>query len=385
MGTDICLAYCTNIWSHHQAPLCMEFVRLLGGDQFKLCLFEQVPDEQRRLGYADCVPCHDWIVGPPTSNGELQRLSQVICEADVAVLGAVPQEIVRARAATGKLTFIMSERMSKKPFHWWRMLNPRFARGINEYRSIVNHGNVHYLAMGAYAAGDVRRLEIFGDRLWSWAYFADVAPHPPRSRTGSRIRILWAGRMLDWKRVDMLLKAVAHVCPESNFGGLDLVGAGPEKARLQKLAKKLNLGDKCKFHEPVPAEQVRKWMREADFYVLASNRCEGWGVVANEAMSEGAILVANEQAGAARTLVDHGRTGFLFQDNNPADLADILRRLMVNAPLQDKIRQSAWQEIQALWHPRVGAERLIGLSKGLLGLAIMPEYQEGPCCSCSLG
>lgn len=36
-------------------------------------------------------------------------------------------------------------------------------------------------------------------------------------------------------------------------------------------------------------------------------------------------------------------------------------------------------EIQQLWHPRVGAERLLGLCQGLLGLAPLPGYSEGPC------
>jgi glycosyltransferase involved in cell wall biosynthesis len=185
--------------------------------------------------------------------------------------------------------------------------------------------------------------------------------------------------MLDWKRVDLLLEAVAVVAKDSNFGCLNLVGSGPEKPRLLDLARKLGLGEKCVFHEPVTADQVRMLMRQADVYVLPSNRCEGWGAVANEAMSEGAVLVANEQAGGPRTLVDHGRTGFLFQDNDAAGLARILRMLLRDSGLRETVRQVAWQEIQRLWHPRVGAERLLALCRGLLGLAPMPEFQAGPC------
>jgi glycosyltransferase involved in cell wall biosynthesis len=185
--------------------------------------------------------------------------------------------------------------------------------------------------------------------------------------------------MLDWKRVDLLLKAVALVCHQPNFGKVDIVGTGPEKSRLLELAQKLGLGAKCVFHEPVAADRVRELMRQADVYVLPSNRNEGWGVVANEAMSEGAVLVSNEQAGAAPVLIDHGRTGFLFEDGNIAALATILRMLLSDASLRETVRQAAWQEMQQLWHPRVGAERLVGLCQGLLGRAPMPEYSEGPC------
>jgi glycosyltransferase involved in cell wall biosynthesis len=363
----------------------MEFAGLDREDRFKLCLFAQVPKEQRKLGYASGVPDYKWIAGPPSSPDDMDWLRQIVCDADVAVLGACPREIQVARIATGKLTFVMSERMFKQPHAWWRMLNPRYARGIRRFKKLANRENVHYLAMGAYAAEDVQRIGAYGDRIWSWAYFAEVAAQSPQSRADAPVRILWVGRMLGWKRVDLLLKAVAPLRNDPNFCRVDIVGAGPKENNLKRLARKLNLGDKCVFHAPVPADHVRALMQQADIYVLPSNRYEGWGVVANEAMSEGAVLVANEQTGAARMLVDSGRTGFLFKDDNVADLTDILKTLLSDAALREKIRQAAWQSIQQLWHPRVGAERLVALSQGLLGLAPMTEYQEGPCCHLAKG
>jgi glycosyltransferase involved in cell wall biosynthesis len=376
---NISVACCTNIWNHYQAALSLELVRLLGQDRYKLCLFKPLDEERRALGWADATPDCSWIAGPPSSTRDMARLGEMVCVADVAVLGDCPHEVRAARAATGKLTFVMSERMWKTPFYWWRMLNPRYARGVRRYKTFANRPNVHYLSIGAYAAGDVRRIGAYGDRLWTWAYFAEIASKPPQPRVSDRLRFLWVGRMLEWKRVDLLLKAVARVCHEPAFGRLDVVGAGPERPRLLKLARNLNLDDKCIFRDPVPPNRVRELMRQADVYVLPSNRYEGWGVVANEAMSEGAVLVANEQAGAARVLIDHGRTGFLFNDGDVTGLAHTLRWLLADGPLRETVRQTAWLEIQRLWDPRVGAERLVGLCQGLLGRAPMPHYTNGPC------
>ncbi len=377
--SSLFLAYCTNIWNHYQASLCAEFVRLLGQDRFRMCLFEPVFGERCSLGWAAAVPDYNWIAGPPSSGGELRRLSRTVCDADVAVLGDCPQDVQAARAATGKLTFVAGERLWKRSFARWRLLNPRFLRWLTRYKSIANSPNVHYLPMGAYAAGDARRIGAYADRMWNWAYFAEVAPQPPQPRDGASLRVLWVGRMLDWKRVDLLLKAVAQIRRHPNFRRLDIVGTGPEKPRLLNLARKLNLGDRCQFREPMTPDQVREMMRRADLYVLSSNRQEGWGVTANEAMSEGAVLVANRQAGAAPMLIDHGRTGFLFDDGDIAGLAGVLETLLSDASLRDNVRRAAWQEVQRLWHPRVGAERLIALCEGHLGLAPVPSYPDGPC------
>lgn len=379
-NAGLSLTYCTNIWSHYQASISNEFARQLGDDHFKLCLFEAVYEEQRKLGWINDVPDCKWIVGPPSTNDELKRLAQIVCDADVAVLGDCPQEVKMARVATGKLTFIMSERMFKEPLHLWWRLHPRFARGVIAFKkNIANRANVHHLPIGAYAAGDARRIGAYGERQWTWGYFAEVAREAPRPRISGQMRILWVGRLLGWKRVDLLLKAVAGVCLEPTFGGLDIVGSGPEKTELLKLAQNLGLGARCVFHEPVSPDRVRELMRQSDIYVLPSNRNEGWGVVANEAMSEGAVLVANRDAGAARMLVNHGRTGYMFKDGDVGDLTSILRMLLGDLSLCEKVRQAAWKELRRLWLPQVGAMRLIELYQGLLGLGSMPRYENGPC------
>jgi glycosyltransferase involved in cell wall biosynthesis len=379
------MVYVTNGWGPHHAPICKELVRLLGENDFKLCLFDDRWSGQFYFQNDGNVPNYKWIEGPPRTPSDMDRMRKIICEADVAIIGSCPRRILNARIATGRLTFIMDERILKIPLHGWRVFNLRYIRGLMIYRWIANHANVHYLSIGAYAAQDVRRIGAYGDRIWNWAYFPEVASQPPQFRTNDQMQVLWVGRMLDWKRVDLLLKAIARVSHAPAFGRLNVVGAGPEKIRLMELAQQLGLDGKCIFHDPVSSAKVRELMRQSDVYVLPSNRHEGWGAVANEAMSEGAVLVANEQAGAARMLVDHNRTGFLFKDDDVDDLTTILRTLLDDATLRETIRQAAWQEMQKIWHPRVGAERLMDLSQGLLGLDPMPEYQDGPCCHVAKG
>jgi glycosyltransferase involved in cell wall biosynthesis len=344
-----------------------------------MCLFEQMPEERQLLGWDTRKPDYKWILGPPTTREDVEEMFGKVMEADVAVMGSCPQEIQAARSASGKLTLFMGERIWKQPHHAWRMLNPRYASGVRRFKAIANRTNVHYLAMGAYAAEDVARIGAYGDRIWAWPYFAEVNPSPPTPRNNRGVRMLWVGRMLDWKQVDVILHAVHSFGKDERFSGLDIVGTGPERSRLIKLARRLSLGEKVVFHEPMRPLEIREMMRRADIYVLASNRGEGWGVVANEAMSEGCVLVANEQAGASKELIQHGKTGFLYRNHSSRELADILRVLIDEPDLLEYVRQTAWDHLNRLWHPRVGAERLIALSSGLLGLTPLPKYEEGPC------
>jgi glycosyltransferase involved in cell wall biosynthesis len=369
------IVYITNIWNSYQASICQELYNVLGGNCFKMCLCESLPEERRRLGWKTAPSGVDWILGPPVTANMVEEL----LAADVAVVGDCPPSFRLIRADSGKLTIFMTERLWKRPFHKWRMLRPRFAREVREIKGLANRTNVHNFAIGAYAAEDVARIDAYGNRVWAWSYFASVNPERPLRHPHSETRLLWVGRMLQWKRLDLLLKSLRMLnnCP--GFARLDIVGAGPERENLIKMARRFGLAEKVYFHEPVPPDQVRTMMQEADVYVLPSNRVEGWGVVANEAISEGCVLVANEQAGASRELIQHGKTGFLFRDDSPDDLAAILHTLFYDQELAERIRQAAWGELNRLWHPRVGAERLIALSAGLLGMAPVPKYTEGPC------
>jgi glycosyltransferase involved in cell wall biosynthesis len=369
----------TNMWSHHQLPVATELAKLLGFEHFKLALFEEVHDERRNMGWKEKKQL-PWVIGPPRTSAERQALIQECLDADVMVVGACPPDVMASRIATGKLTFIASERMLKKPFHGLRMLNPRYAKGIRRYRSMVNHPHVHALAIGYYAADDLQMIGAFADQIWSWGYFVDLPvtllPPPPKRP----LKLLWVGRMLNWKRVDLLLKAVDKLKSSGCIGECLIVGDGPEKKRLTALARKLSLDPNVvRFSLSVPFPEVRRLMREADVYVLTSNRHEGWGAVAGEAMGEGCVLVANDQTGAAKVLIQHGETGLLFNDGDVERLSGQLRHLAEDYPLRMCIRQQAWNQMQTLWSPPVAAKRLVALCEGLLGHSELSSFNSGPC------
>lgn len=379
MTPNFTLVYGTNIWTHHQVPVATELARIMGPKRFRMALFEEVPDERRRMGWNDGEEC-PWVSGPPRNETEKKQLMQECLEADVMVFGAGPFDALQARVATGKLTLVSAERLLKDGFYYLRMLNPRYARGFRHFCRTVNYPHVHSLAIGHHAPADLRTIGAFADRIWKWGYFVDINPEPPRPVPDRPLKIIWVGRMLNWKKVNLLLRVVARIQGAPWFGECLIVGDGPERSKLEQLGRKLRLKqDAVRFLPSVPFEEVRRLMREADVYVLSSNRKEGWGAVAGEAMSEGCVLVANQDAGSAQELILEGETGFLYQDGNIAQLVSLLERLGNDHALRAKVRQQAWERMQTLWHPQVAAERLVRLCQGLLNGEADQGFADGPC------
>ena len=127
----------------------------------------------------------------------------------------------------------------------------------------------------------------------------DSTSHEPRATSHRTLRVLWVGRMLDWKRVDTLVKACASEALKDKVE-LHLYGHGPEEEKLKRLAE---VGNNVFFHDFVPVAQVRDLMRAHDVYVLPSDGGEGWGAVVSEALEEGMKVLGTVEAGSSATIL----------------------------------------------------------------------------------
>lgn len=150
-----------------------------------------------------------------------------------------------------------------------------------------------------------------------WGYFVAPGEGRPMHRAEGPLRILWVGRMLDWKRVSTLVEAVKGLSDVS----LDLYGHGPEEEKLKRLAEGCTA---IQFHDFVPCGQVRELMRAHDVYVLPSDGGEGWGAVVSEALEEGMSVIGTAEAGASATMLPPER---LYPAGDVAALRRILETL----------------------------------------------------------
>lgn len=164
--------------------------------------------------------------------------------------------------------------------------------------------------------GKVKPMGLYA-KMRLWGYFVAPGEGRPMQRAEGPLRILWVGRMLDWKRVSTLVEAVKGLSDVT----LDLYGHGPEEENLKRLAEGC---EAIQFHDFVPVEQVRELMRFHDVYVLPSDGYEGWGAVVSEALEEGMAVVGTVEAGASATMLLPER---LYTDGDVAALRRILETL----------------------------------------------------------
>jgi D-inositol-3-phosphate glycosyltransferase len=162
----------------------------------------------------------------------------------------------------------------------------------------------------------------------------------PGDRAGARRAVglgdhpvlLFVGRIQPLKGVDVAVRALAHLRrPDAVLvvvGGASGAEGGAEVERVRELIDELDLRDRVRFVPPQPHHLLSSWYRAADLVVVPS-RSESFGLVALEAAACGTPVVA-AGVGGLRTLVDHGRTGFLVPGRDAEVFAAYADELLSN-------------------------------------------------------
>ena len=144
---------------------------------------------------------------------------------------------------------------------------------------------------------------------------------------GSRRLILYIGRLVPVKGLDLLLDAFASVPHEGYV--LALVGEGSERDALEKQAEALGIRDDVLFAGFQSGASLYRWYDRADFFILPS-RYEPFGAVVNEALVLGCPVVASRYIGALDFL--EGTDSLVFDPLDPAAFSRTLSEAMARYP-----------------------------------------------------
>jgi glycosyltransferase involved in cell wall biosynthesis len=152
-------------------------------------------------------------------------------------------------------------------------------------------------------------------------------------------RVAYLGRLVPYKRVDVLLRAMAKLRDRFPSAEILVIGRGSARRELEELAARLGLAERTRF-----TGFVSDWERDTLLASCRASVCaspkEGWGITVIESNSAGTPVVAANAPGL-RDSVRHGETGFLVESGDVDAFAERLGQLLGDDELAVRMSRQA--------------------------------------------
>jgi glycosyltransferase involved in cell wall biosynthesis len=178
----------------------------------------------------------------------------------------------------------------------------------------------------------------FGLRLERYGMVSGTAPRVEMiKRSATKATFLFVGRLVGYKGVDVLLRALPGLDAETV-----IVGDGPLRGSLESLARDLGLADRVQFRGEVASDELLALYHACDACVLPSvTRQEAFGMVQLEAMLCGRPVVSTELGTGVSWVNQHERTGLIVKPGDVDDLRRAIVRLLGDPILRQRLGAAA--------------------------------------------
>ncbi len=215
---------------------------------------------------------------------------------------------------------------AKTLFFTWQNLHRRYPLPFAWMESYVLQNADHAIAGNADAVNVLRTKGYRKGVSVIPQFGVDPASFQiPSQRDANIFHIGYAGRLVPEKGIDILLRAVAML---SGNWELRIVGSGPDLARLQSLARELQIDQRAHFESPRPSVEMPAWYAQVDVVVQPSLTRPNWKEQFNrvliEAMASGVPVIAST-CGEMPNVVSNA--GLIFPEGDVAGLATHLIHL----------------------------------------------------------
>lgn len=293
------------------------------------------------------------------SPGECRRAVRSRLDMDqptaIASVGYVrPESLEMARWAksTGALRILLSE--SQRADHarvWWKEAVK--ARRVARFQAAVVGGESHrsYLAdLGM----PTDRVHLGYNAVGNAAIEALAESARAAARPLNAPYFLTVCRFAPEKNLHTLIRSYAAYVRrcETAPWHLALVGDGPLRQELERLAAEEGVAQLCRWPGFLPIRETARWYAHAGTFVLPS-RSEPWGLVVNEAALCGAPLLLSDRCGAAGTFVPASGmpSGKTFDPGNAEALTGHLAAMAALSPAARRVLGDSARSIAREWGP----------------------------------
>lgn len=358
------LAFYINYLNHHQVVLTDAFYNELG-DEF-VCVCTKTTQKSELKGGED-FSSREYCISAVDSKEGFNLALKYAREAEICVFGAESLRfaVERAKNNLSGISFEVGERWFKKGLI--NVFSPRFIRWLILYYKYFRSSNFYRLCASAFASRDVNLFGAYKDRCFKWGYFIKLGNRDSYtigqsySDSDDVLRIMWCARFLKWKHPELPVKLAARLKQKGYRFILDMFGDGEELDAMKRLAKKLQVEDVVNFCGSRPNNHIVSEMRSHDLFIFTSDRNEGWGVVLNEAMSNGCAVIGSNEIGSVPYLIEDGENGCVFKSCDLDSLEQKVIYLIDHPEERQRMAQNAYHTMQSLWSPENAAKSFLAL------------------------
>jgi glycogen(starch) synthase len=179
-----------------------------------------------------------------------------------------------------------------------------------------------------------------------------VGPVPESKRLGD---LIFLGRLVSEKGVDILLQALALLQNRGLSPRLTIVGSGPELVAMQQMAEGLGLSDQVTFAGPKGGAELVSLLQEHKILVIPSRYDEPFGVVALEGIGCGCTVVGSGGGGLPEAI---GPCGMTFPNGDANALAELLEKLLGSPDERLRLAANAPQHLEKFRSSTIAAAYL---------------------------
>jgi glycosyltransferase involved in cell wall biosynthesis len=182
-----------------------------------------------------------------------------------------------------------------------------------------------------------------------------------RQRYGERI-VLSVGRLVYYKGLEYAIRSMTQV-----DATLLIVGDGPLRAKLQKLAVDLGVSNRVVFLGEIPDDELRTCYHAADVFVLASiARSESFGIVQIEALAAAKPVINTNIDSGVPFVSLNGVSGITVPPADSVALAAAINRLLDDPELRAKFGRAGRLRAQSEFSVEAMSQRTVQLYESVM-------------------
>lgn len=190
------------------------------------------------------------------------------------------------------------------------------------------------------------------DEYGYWAPFLmepQVSPEEKTYFANGKINVFCIGKYQERKNLQMMIEAVEALLPRYD---LHLTIAGELSnhfheeyyKKVSGYVKEHKLEDRVTFYTNLNRQEIVREYRKADVYVVPSTG-EPASITVIEAMAFSVPAISGSDNGTA-SYIDYGKTGYVFEDNNKADLINKLEKIICSRETLVKMGAAGYQHVK---------------------------------------